>query len=138
MSSKQPLEWPEELADVIVVGVGIAGSAAAVAFSKLGYKVLALERSLKEPNRIVGELLQPGGVEQLRKLGMEEVLRELILQLSQAIVSSKTKNRSFCLILQWQGMPSQLDVLSIMEDSSKAYARSLRKLQMYSYGKRQC
>lgn len=36
-----------------------------------GRKVLVIERDLKEPDRIVGELLQPGGFEVLQKLGLK-------------------------------------------------------------------
>lgn len=36
--------------------------------------MLLLERDLSEPDRIVGELLQPGGVGALKKMGMEDVL----------------------------------------------------------------
>lgn len=57
-------------ADIVIVGAGIAGCAAAVAFGKQGRSVILLEKSLKEPDRIVGELLQPGGVEALEKLGL--------------------------------------------------------------------
>ena len=57
-------------ADIVIVGAGIVGCAAAVAFGKQGRSVILLERSLKEPDRIVGELLQPGGVRALEKLGM--------------------------------------------------------------------
>ena len=52
----------KETYDIIVVGAGIAGSAAATTFARQGRKVLLLERKLREPDRIVGELLQPGGV----------------------------------------------------------------------------
>jgi squalene monooxygenase len=61
-------------ADVVIVGAGIAGSAAAVAFGRQGRSVILLERSLKEPDRIVGELLQPGGVRALEKLGLRDCL----------------------------------------------------------------
>ncbi len=57
-------------ADVVIVGAGIVGCAAAVAFGKQGRSVILLEKSMKEPDRIVGELLQPGGVNALEKLGM--------------------------------------------------------------------
>lgn len=57
-------------ADVVIVGAGIVGCAAAVAFGKQGRSVLLLEKSMKEPDRIVGELLQPGGVNALEQLGM--------------------------------------------------------------------
>ena len=36
-----------------------------------GRRVLLLERDLSQPDRIVGELLQPGGWLQLRALGLE-------------------------------------------------------------------
>lgn len=65
---KRRLEHHE--ADIVIVGAGIVGCAAAVAFGKQGRSVVLLEKSLKEPDRIVGELLQPGGVNALEKLGM--------------------------------------------------------------------
>lgn len=36
-----------------------------------GRRVLLLERDLSQPDRIVGELLQPGGYVMLKKLGLE-------------------------------------------------------------------
>jgi squalene monooxygenase len=56
--------------DVIVVGAGIAGPGIAVGLAKKGRRVLVIERDLSEPDRIVGELLQPGGVEALKQLGI--------------------------------------------------------------------
>ncbi|KAK1910839.1 hypothetical protein P3342_008719 [Pyrenophora teres f. teres] len=64
-------------ADIVIVGAGILGCAAAVAFGKQGRSVLLLEKSLKEPDRIVGELLQPGGVNALEKLGMRDCLDDI-------------------------------------------------------------
>ena len=63
--------------DVIIVGAGILGSAIAVAFARRSRSVILLEKSLKEPDRIVGELLQPGGVAALEKLGLRECLEEI-------------------------------------------------------------
>jgi len=57
--------------DVIVIGSGILGSSMAAMMAKLGYQVTVIERDLSEPDRIVGELLQPGGCRALRKLGLE-------------------------------------------------------------------
>ena len=57
-------------ADVVIVGAGIVGCAIAVAMGKQGRSVILLEKSLKEPDRIVGELLQPGGVKALERLGL--------------------------------------------------------------------
>lgn len=61
-------------ADVVVVGAGIFGCAVAYAMAQQGRSVLLLERSLKEPDRIVGELLQPGGVSALEQLGLAHCL----------------------------------------------------------------
>lgn len=61
-------------ADVVIVGAGILGSALAIALGNQGRSVLLLETSLKEPDRIVGELLQPGGVQALEQLGLRDCL----------------------------------------------------------------
>ncbi|KAL2797026.1 squalene epoxidase-domain-containing protein [Aspergillus keveii] len=61
-------------ADVVIVGAGVLGCALAVALGSQGRSVLLLEASLKEPDRIVGELLQPGGVQALEKLGLRNCL----------------------------------------------------------------
>lgn len=57
-------------ADVIVVGSGILGSALAAVLARDGRRVVIIERDLKEPDRIVGELLQPGGCRALNTLGL--------------------------------------------------------------------
>lgn len=64
-------------ADVVIVGAGIFGCAVAWALGNQGRSVILLEKSLREPDRIVGELLQPGGVQALEKLGLRECLEEI-------------------------------------------------------------
>lgn len=64
----------EEVYDALIIGAGVLGCALAVALARQGRTVLLLERNLKEPNRIVGELLQPGGVAALEQLGMRGCL----------------------------------------------------------------
>lgn len=59
---------------MIIVGAGVVGCAAAKVFGEDGRKVLLLERDLSEPDRIVGELMQPGGMEALNQLGMQGTL----------------------------------------------------------------
>lgn len=59
--------------DMIIVGGGVVGCAAAKVFGEDGRKVLVLERDMSEPDRIVGELMQPGGMQTLKKLGMEGI-----------------------------------------------------------------
>jgi squalene monooxygenase len=70
--------------DILIVGAGIAGSALAHALSTITslsrsepLRICLLERSLAEPDRIVGELLQPGGVMALKRLGMQECLENI-------------------------------------------------------------
>uniref|UniRef100_A0A672HFS3 Squalene monooxygenase n=1 Tax=Salarias fasciatus TaxID=181472 RepID=A0A672HFS3_SALFA len=57
--------------DVVIVGAGVLGSAMATILARDGRRVTVVERDLKEPDRIVGELLQPGGFRALRDLGLE-------------------------------------------------------------------
>lgn len=52
----------------------MVGSGLAYGLARSGRNVLLLERDLTEPDRIVGELLQPGGVRALKLLGMESCL----------------------------------------------------------------
>ena len=63
-------------ADVLIVGAGILGTALAITLARPPHSrsVTLLEKSLKEPDRIVGELLQPGGVSALKDLGLEHCL----------------------------------------------------------------
>ncbi|MEQ2169271.1 hypothetical protein GOODEAATRI_023385, partial [Goodea atripinnis] len=65
-------EGPEP--DVVIVGAGVLGSAMAAVLARDGRRVTVVERDLKEPDRIVGELLQPGGLRALRELGLEGLL----------------------------------------------------------------
>ena len=83
-SSFEQLKDPQEerrrlhhAADVVIVGAGVLGSALAKAFGDQGRSVILLEKSLKEPDRIVGELLQPGGVQALHELGLEDCVEDI-------------------------------------------------------------
>ncbi|KAF9601492.1 hypothetical protein IFM89_020259 [Coptis chinensis] len=66
--------------DVIVVGAGVAGAALACTLGKDGRRVLVIERDLSEPDRIVGELLQPGGYLKLIELGLQDCVEEIDAQ----------------------------------------------------------
>lgn len=75
--------------DVIVVGAGVAGGALLNALARDGRRVLAIERDLwapsgaprlAEPDRIVGELLQPGGYRALASLGLADALEGIDAQ----------------------------------------------------------
>ncbi|KAK9270455.1 hypothetical protein L1049_026035 [Liquidambar formosana] len=66
--------------DVIIVGAGVAGAALAHTLGKDGRRVHVIERDLTEPDRIVGELLQPGGYLKLVELGLEDCVEEIDAQ----------------------------------------------------------
>lgn len=63
--SRDPEVW-----DLVVIGAGVAGAAFAYQQGRDGRRVLVLERDLKQPDRIIGELLQPGGYLALKRLGL--------------------------------------------------------------------
>ncbi|WCJ25119.1 squalene epoxidase 2 [Euphorbia peplus] len=70
----------KEMDEIIIVGAGVAGSALAYALGKDGRQVRVIERDLNEPDRIVGELLQPGGYLKLIDLGLEDCVEEIDAQ----------------------------------------------------------
>jgi squalene monooxygenase len=71
--------------DVAIVGAGILGCSLAATFGKQGRSVLVIERDLSEPDRIVGELLQPGGVAALEKLGLRGGFFALLVYFSDSM-----------------------------------------------------
>lgn len=60
--------------DICIVGAGVAGAAMAAYLGKAGKRVAIIEKDYSEQDRIVGELLQPGGVQKLHELGLEDCL----------------------------------------------------------------
>ncbi|KAL1364985.1 hypothetical protein AAHE18_03G256200 [Arachis hypogaea] len=70
----------EESRDVIIVGAGVAGAALAYTLGKDGRQVHVIERDLNEPDRIVGELLQPGGYLKLLELGLQDCVDQIDAQ----------------------------------------------------------
>ncbi|KAM9308693.1 squalene monooxygenase [Gastrophryne carolinensis] len=63
--------------EIIIVGSGVLGSALAAVLSRDGRRVAVVERDMKEPDRIVGELLQPGGYQALKDLGLGDAVEGL-------------------------------------------------------------
>eukprot|EP01138_Halocafeteria_seosinensis_P014442 gb/GECG01014743.1/.p1 GENE.gb/GECG01014743.1/~~gb/GECG01014743.1/.p1 ORF type:complete len:600 (+),score=48.76 gb/GECG01014743.1/:1-1800(+) len=59
-------------ADVIVVGAGTAGASIATSLARQGRHVKLIEREWGMVDRIVGELMQPGGIRVLERLGLGE------------------------------------------------------------------
>ncbi|CCH62499.1 hypothetical protein TBLA_0H02130 [Henningerozyma blattae CBS 6284] len=63
--------------DAIVVGAGVIGPCIATSLARKGKNVLIIEKSWAMPERIVGELMQPGGVRALRSLGMVQAINNI-------------------------------------------------------------
>lgn len=70
----------QENFDVCIVGGGVAGAALAGYLGGSSIKVCVIEKKLAEQDRIVGELLQPGGVEMLEKMGLAHLLEGIDAQ----------------------------------------------------------
>lgn len=60
--------------EVIIVGFGLAGATLATTLARKGRRVLVIERDEHVPERICGELLQPGGVRVLERLRLDSLL----------------------------------------------------------------
>lgn len=71
-ASSYSLDTPE----VVIVGAGTAGASAAITLARQGRKVLLVEKCMEEQDRIVGELLQPGGLRALERLGLDACAKE--------------------------------------------------------------
>jgi squalene monooxygenase len=60
--------------DICIVGAGMAGATIAAYLAPKGIKIALIDREYTEKRRIVGELLQPGAVQTLKKMGLEHLL----------------------------------------------------------------
>lgn len=60
--------------DICIIGAGVAGASLACYLKDSGYRICIVERDWSEQDRIVGELLQPDGVRQLKQMGLELLL----------------------------------------------------------------
>ena len=63
--------------DICIVGAGVAGGVIAARLADLGHKVAVIERDYSEQDRIVGELLQPGGVQKLKEMNLAHLLANI-------------------------------------------------------------
>ncbi|XP_073787559.1 squalene monooxygenase isoform X2 [Danio rerio] len=91
-SSSGDVDAPD-VPDVIIVGAGVLGSSLASVLGQDGRKVTVIERSLREPDRIVGELLQPGGYRALIELGLEKSVEGLNAQIVNGYIIHDTESR---------------------------------------------
>lgn len=63
-----------DLFDICIVGAGMAGATIAAYLAPRGIKIALIDREYTEKRRIVGELLQPGAVQTLKKMGLAHLL----------------------------------------------------------------
>lgn len=61
--------------DVLIIGGGPAGSAAAIALAKRGFKVILLEKRKIPRNKLCGEFVAPAAVQELDRLGALDAVR---------------------------------------------------------------
>lgn len=80
--------------DVVIIGSGVLGSALAATLARDGRQVTVIERDLKEPDRIVGELLQPGGCQALETLGLDGCLEGFDAHTIKGYVLHESKTKS--------------------------------------------
>ncbi|ESQ31959.1 hypothetical protein EUTSA_v10004005mg [Eutrema salsugineum] len=76
-------------ADVIIVGAGVGGSALAYALAKDGRQVHVIERDMRQPERMMGEFMQPGGRLLLSKLGLQDCLEGIDAQIATGLAVYK-------------------------------------------------
>lgn len=60
--------------DICIIGGGLTGASLAAYLGNAGKKVAVVEKDFSYQDRIVGELLQPGGVKKLTELGLADCL----------------------------------------------------------------
>lgn len=63
--------------DICIVGAGVSGASLAAHLSNKNLKIALLDISFEERDRIVGELMQPGGVFMLNQLGLGDILKQI-------------------------------------------------------------
>ncbi|XP_007188946.1 squalene monooxygenase [Balaenoptera acutorostrata] len=80
--------------EIIIVGSGVLGSALAAVLSRDGRKVTVIERDLKEPDRILGEFLQPGGYHVLKDLGLEDTVEGIDAQVVNGYIIHDQESKS--------------------------------------------
>jgi geranylgeranyl reductase family protein len=85
-----------DLRDVIVIGGGPAGSAAATFLARDGHDVLLLDEARFPRDKVCGESVSPGAWRLLRELGVEEAVRALAPQPIHGMRLVAPDGTSFC------------------------------------------
>ena len=61
--------------DICIVGAGMAGATIAAYLAPKGINIALIDKGFSEKKRIVGELLQPGAIQTLEKMGLTDLLQ---------------------------------------------------------------
>jgi squalene monooxygenase len=67
--------------DVCIIGAGVAGGTLAAYLGASGKKVMVIEKMMGESDKIIGELLQPGGVEMLHNMNLQHLIEGIDAQI---------------------------------------------------------
>lgn len=86
--------------DVLVVGGGIAGSTAAIAFRHIGLDVHLVERAPRFHDRIRGETIHPWGVSEIRRLNLLD-LAESGAQAQRQVIWQTIRDREIASAHVW-------------------------------------
>ncbi len=63
--------------NVCIIGAGVAGASMAYSLAKKGISVVVVEKNWTARETIVGELLQPGGYQELQELGLADIAENI-------------------------------------------------------------
>lgn len=66
--------------DICIVGAGVAGATLAAYLAPSGLKIAIIEKEWDPADRIVGELLQPGGFDKLKQMNLAHLLDNIDAQ----------------------------------------------------------
>lgn len=66
--------------DICIVGAGVAGATLAAYLAPSGLKIAVVEKEWEPADRIVGELLQPGGFDKLSQMNLAHLLDNIDVQ----------------------------------------------------------
>src|SRR5438270_9225053 len=73
------ISLPPKTCDILVIGVGPAGSTAAILLAQQGHRVVVLEKA-RHPRFHIGESLLPANMPLLSRLGVAERVRAVGLE----------------------------------------------------------
>lgn len=77
--SQQASNKNETDVDIVIVGMGIVGASLATVLARQGKRVAVIESARNPEETIKGELLQPGGVRALERMGIADTVKDAVI-----------------------------------------------------------